>query len=91
MRLLSRPLPAALVLAGFAQILFAFRLGVPTKLMFDEVHYVPAARALLALSHPVNTEHPLLGKELIALGIALFGDGAIGWRFLSTLAGTTTV
>jgi dolichyl-phosphate-mannose--protein O-mannosyl transferase len=90
-RLLSRPLPAALVLASFAQILFAFRLGVPTKLMFDEVHYVPAARALLALSHPVNTEHPLLGKELIALGIALFGDGAIGWRFLSTLAGTATV
>lgn len=91
MRALSRPLPTALLLGLFAQALFAWRLGTPSKLMFDEVHYVPAARAILALSHPLNTEHPLLGKTLIALGIALFGDDAIGWRAPSTLAGTATV
>ncbi len=91
MRALSRPLPMAVLIGVVAQALFAWRLGTPSKLMFDEVHYVPAARALLALSHPLNTEHPLLGKTLIALGIALFGDNAIGWRALSTLAGTATV
>ena len=63
------------------------RLTVPTKPFFDEVHYLPAARALLGLTHLANPEHPPLGKELIALGIALFGDGPIGWRIFSALFG----
>lgn len=88
---LTRPLPVTILLALAAQALFSARLGTPSTLMFDEIHYVPAARAILALSHPLNTEHPLLGKTLIALGIALFGDNAIGWRALSTVAGTATV
>nr|WP_093334324.1 phospholipid carrier-dependent glycosyltransferase [Sphingomonas rubra] len=74
-----------------AELLFAWRLTTPSILVFDEVHYVPAARALLALGGPANTEHPLLGKALIAAGIALFGDGPLGWRACSTLAGTTVV
>src|SRR5690606_15497935 len=45
-------------------------------------------RAVLALSHPINTEHPPLGKELIAIGIALFGDRPLGWRLPSALFGT---
>src|SRR3546814_9475736 len=40
---------------------------------------------------PVNTEHPLLGKAIIAAGIALFGDNSLGWRFFSTVAGAATV
>lgn len=87
----TRPLPVAILLGLAAQALFSFRLDTPSKLMFDEIHYVPAARAILALSHPLNTEHPLLGKALIAAGIALFGDNAIGWRAMSTVAGTATV
>ncbi|MES3151021.1 phospholipid carrier-dependent glycosyltransferase [Sphingomonas faeni] len=89
--MVRRPLSAALCLGIFAQALFCWRLASPHTLVFDEVHYVPAARALLALSNPVNIEHPLLGKILIALGIALFGDGPIGWRIASTIAGTATV
>ncbi|GAA0727921.1 phospholipid carrier-dependent glycosyltransferase [Sphingomonas japonica] len=87
----DRPWLAALLIAIAAQALFTLHLGRPSKLTFDEVHYVPAARALLDLSGPVNTEHPLLGKLLIASGIALFGDGPIGWRAMSTIAGTATV
>ena len=68
--------------------LVSFRLTIPHKLYFDEVHYVPAARTLMTLSHAVNEEHPLFGKELIALGIALFGDNSLGWRIMSALAGT---
>ena len=86
-----RPIRAAAIIGLAAQILFTLRLATPHKLMFDEVHYVPAARVLLQLSGPVNIEHPLLGKELIALGIAIFGDNSFGWRILSTLAGTVTV
>lgn len=61
------------------------RLTIPSTPYFDEVHYLPAARALLELSHLANPEHPPLGKELIALGIALFDDRPLGWRIASVL------
>ncbi len=77
---------AVIVLAFFG--LCVVRLTVPSKPFFDEVHYLPAARAILALSHPANPEHPPLGKEIIALGIALFGDRPLGWRLMSALFGT---
>lgn len=89
--LFSRPAPALLALLVITQTIFSWRLTTPHTLVFDEVHYVPAARTLLALSGPVNIEHPLLGKTLIAVGIALFGDNPLGWRALSTLAGTAIV
>ncbi|HYD24808.1 MAG TPA: glycosyltransferase family 39 protein [Croceibacterium sp.] len=76
---------AALALGFLALALV--RLTVPSKPFFDEVHYLPAARAMLALSQPLNTEHPPLGKELIALGIALFGDRPLGWRIMPALFG----
>lgn len=82
---------AALFLFFAALILFGFRIAEPSILMFDEVHYVPAARRLLALEGPVNIEHPLFAKELIALCIALLGDQAIAWRLPSLIAGAATV
>jgi dolichyl-phosphate-mannose-protein mannosyltransferase len=85
------PWVVALLVGTAAELLFLVRLAVPHQLVFDEVHYVPAARALLALSGPTNTEHPLLAKELIALGMMLCGDGPLGWRIMSTLAGSATV
>lgn len=87
----DRPWLAALLIALIAQALFSLHLGRPSRLVFDEVHYVPAARELLELNAPANTEHPLLGKALIASGIALFGDNVVGWRALSTVAGTATI
>ena len=55
-----------MLLALVAQALFTWRLGTPATMVFDEIHYVPAARALIELSGPVNIEHPLFGKTLIA-------------------------
>ena len=75
-------------IAGLFLALALNRLTIPAQPYFDEVHYLPAARAILALSQPLNTEHPLLGKELIALGIALLGDGPLGWRLPGALATT---
>src|SRR5690606_16817952 len=63
------------------------RLAVPATAYFDEVHYLPSARALLDLSHLANPEHPPLGKLLIAVGIALFGNGPLGWRAAPVLLG----
>lgn len=90
-RLEQRPLLLALLIGLAAQLLFSIGLTRPSILNFDEVHYVTAARVLLELSHPANPEHPLLGKSLIALGMLIFGDNPLGWRALSTLAGSATV
>jgi len=74
-------------------------LGVPAKgLIFDETYYVNAARVILgwpATAHYVdsppgfdpNTEHPALGKLLIATSMFLFGDNGIAWRIPSVIAG----
>ncbi|MEI6641709.1 MAG: phospholipid carrier-dependent glycosyltransferase [Novosphingobium sp.] len=82
--------PRAWVIAitlGFL-VLVLHRLGTPTRTMFDEVHYLPAARRLIALTSRLNPEHPLLGKEFIALGMMLVGDGPFGWRLPNALLGT---
>ncbi|MET0309765.1 MAG: phospholipid carrier-dependent glycosyltransferase [Sphingomonas sp.] len=87
----SRPTLVALLIALAAQLLFTIHIDQPSRIMFDEVHYVPAAQALIDLSAPRNIEHPLLGKELIAAGMMVFGDNPFGWRILPSLAGTATV
>ena len=79
-----------LVAAGFLA-LCVLRIGQPNGLYFDEIHYIPAARALLACEAWMNPEHPPLGKYWIAGGIAAFGDGPMGWRITSALAGAITL
>lgn len=80
-------LAVALAFAALASV----RLTIPSAPFFDEVHYLPAARAILEGGEYMNREHPLLAKELIALGIWLFGDGPLGWRIMPLLAGTLAV
>jgi len=77
-----------LVLPAIFAALASIRLTIPTAPYFDEVHYLPAARELLAGGEYLNREHPLLGKQLIALGIWLVGDAPIGWRIMPLVAGT---
>lgn len=80
-------------LAWCAAIALAFlalgwhRLGIPSQIYFDELHYVAAARKMLAMEQ-FNPEHPLLGKQIIAAAIALFGDRPLVWRLPSLLFGT---
>lgn len=75
----------ALIALGFLALAW-HRLGIPTRIYFDEVHYVAAARKLLEMV-PANTEHPLVGKEIIAAAIALLGDKPLNWRIPSALFG----
>jgi dolichyl-phosphate-mannose--protein O-mannosyl transferase len=58
--------------------------------MFDEVHYVPAARQMLesGIADPVlNLMHPPLAKQLMALSIRTFGHTYMSawpsWPFLA--------
>ncbi len=84
------PLAWCLALTGLFALLAGWRLGIPSQPYFDEVHYLPAAREILSLFADGqgtyrNREHPLLAKELIALGMGLFGDNPLGWRITSWL------
>ncbi|MFA7586341.1 MAG: phospholipid carrier-dependent glycosyltransferase [Novosphingobium sp.] len=74
------------VIAVFFLALVWHRLGIPSLIYFDEIHYVPAARKLLQLLSN-NPEHPPFGKEIIAAAIALIGDKPLYWRIPSALFG----
>lgn len=75
-------------------------LGSPTDAgtpIFDEKHYAPQAWQLLG-NHGVEDNpgyglvvHPPVGKQLIAIGEALFGYTGLGWRFTVALLGVLTV
>lgn len=83
-------LELALILAAVAELLFLAHLGDPNKMVFDETHYVRAARIIYGLESPANEEHPVLAKWLIGLSMDWFGDTPWGWRVLGTVAGTAT-
>lgn len=74
------------VIAVFFLALVWWRLGIPSRIYFDEVHYVTAARHVLDGTR-FNPEHPMLGKTAIAAAIAWLGDKPLYWRAPSALAG----
>jgi len=81
-----------LVIPALFAVLASIRLTTPTTPFFDEVHYLPAAREFLKIgelggARLLNPEHPMLGKQLIALGIHLLGDNPLGWRVAPLIAG----
>ena len=68
--------------------LAAVRLTIPSAPYFDEVHYLPAVRELMNFGNATNIEHPPLAKEIMAIGVWLFGDEPLGWRVMSLAFGT---
>ena len=59
-------------------------------LIFDENHYIPAARKLLR-GEAANNEHPPLSKALMILGILIFGDNPYGWRTIIAITGAISI
>lgn len=80
------PLGWCLIIAAAFEALVLWRIAIPSRYYFDEVHYVPAALKLLDLI-PANREHPLFGKEMIATLIHFMGDRPLAWRLGPALFG----
>lgn len=89
-RVLALAVPVVLVVV--AGVLRFALLDSPSRIYFDETYYAADAAMLLAQGVEDGfVVHPSIGKWLIAIGIALFGDGPFGWRASSALLGTATV
>jgi dolichyl-phosphate-mannose-protein mannosyltransferase len=80
-----------LALTLVAQLLFLINIQFPRTPNFDEFHYIPSAKQFLEWRENQNWEHPPLGKMIMAVGIGLWGDRPIGWRYMSTLFGALTL
>ncbi len=65
--------------------------------VFDEKHYAPQGWQMLTGGGVEDNPayglvvHPPVGKQLIAMGEAIFGYNAWGWRFASAICGTLLV
>ena len=70
----------------FDEVSFAFTAGEMVK---GNIHVWEGWPSLGKAPKGFNYEwnHPPLGKELIALGILIFGDNTFGWRFFPALFG----
>ena len=91
---------ATAIVTALAAVTRLTNLGSPTDAgtpIFDEKHYAPQAWQLL---HNYGVEdnpgfglvvHPPVGKQLIAIGEALFGYNGVGWRFTSAVLGVLLV
>ncbi len=84
------------VITSLAALTRFLNLDSPTDAgtpIFDEKHYAPQAWQML-LNHGVEDNpgyglvvHPPVGKQLIAIGEAIFGYNGLGWRFTGAVFG----
>jgi dolichyl-phosphate-mannose--protein O-mannosyl transferase len=74
-----------------ACVLFLFNIQYPKTKNFDEFHYIPSAQQWIQFAENQNWEHPPFAKILISLGVRLFGDEPLGWRFMSVIFGALTL
>ena len=102
--MLSPHTALGLILVTTAVTRLAWLNSPDRALVFDETYYVNAARRILgwtvAAGSPYadspagidpNSEHPPLGKVLIAASMRAFGDNPLGWRLPSLVAGLVVV
>lgn len=85
-----------MLVAALAAVTRFWTLGFPTTKSFDEVYYATEAQEMLRYGYEDNRAymfvvHPPLGKWLIALTSAMFGDNSLGWRAAPAAAGTISV
>jgi dolichyl-phosphate-mannose-protein mannosyltransferase len=86
----------ALLVTAVAAVTRFWALGFPPGKSFDEIYYATEAQEMLRYGYEDNRAymfivHPPLGKWLIGLSSALFGDNSFGWRAAPALAGTLAV
>ncbi|MBP5262014.1 MAG: phospholipid carrier-dependent glycosyltransferase [Clostridiales bacterium] len=54
---------------------------------WDEVYYTNTVYEMLNGKMWYENTHPHLGKEIMAIGVMIFGVNPFGWRFMPTLCG----
>lgn len=67
------------------------RISQLNSMYFDEIYHGRTAYEQLHRMTVYETTHPPLGKDLIMVGVALFGMTGFGWRFSGTLFGVLLV
>ena len=76
-----------------AEALFDEQETVPPRISylngsyFDEIYHVRTAWEYLRCDGVYEWTHPPLGKEILSLGLLIFGVNPFGWRFMGTLCG----
>jgi dolichyl-phosphate-mannose-protein mannosyltransferase len=103
-RLSGPPAALGLILVVTTLTRVAWLNSPDRALIFDEAYYVNAARRLLGWTVSAgspyagapagidpNSEHPPLGKVVIAASMKVFGDDPLGWRFPSLVAGLVVI
>jgi 4-amino-4-deoxy-L-arabinose transferase-like glycosyltransferase len=71
--------------------LHLFVMSTPSDgFIFDEAHYIPAARDTFTLV-AANAEHTPLSKIVIGTSIKVFGDWWFGWRISSVVFSTLSI
>ncbi|MFB8006482.1 dolichyl-phosphate-mannose--protein mannosyltransferase [Nocardia sp. NPDC056000] len=89
-----------LFLTAVAGLTRFIQLGYPTEgrtPVFDEKHYAPQAWQALTNGGVEDNPgyglvvHPPVGKQMIAIGEAIFGYSPWGWRFMAAVSGTLLV
>jgi len=67
------------------------RISQLNSFYFDEIYHARTGYESLHGMQIYETTHPPMGKNFMALGIALFGMTAFGWRFFGALFGVLMV
>lgn len=63
------------------------RPGYENSMYFDEIYHARTAYETVHGLPVYETTHPPLGKDIMALGVALFGMTPFGWRCMGALFG----
>ena len=61
------------------------------RTMFDEVYHARTAYELVHHDPIYETTHPPLGKEIMGIGIRMFGMTPFGWRFMGAVLGILVI
>jgi len=87
-----------LLITAVGLFLRLFRITRPSGKVFDETYYAGDAWSLLHHGVEVNSSgtasfvaHPPLGKWVIALGEAIYGNNELGWRFSAAIVGSASI
>ena len=88
----KRTLFFATVAVGLmALTVILFGIARPPRPIFDELFYVPAARALLYGALNMDPGEPPMGKLAMAVGLAAGQDNSFGWRVSGGVCGALSV